>query len=193
MFVLVMFFVLALFYVAYVLQSESPVFKPIAAVFDISLLNRKEENAPKCSTNINVPCFENLDCNILCRENLVFCKDNFCKVGEIQDTEAGQCNPKHGIVAVFLGDVATGSTSWECISLYRYLFTDQDAVVKGVCEGGVFDVDLVMNEYRPEMCVCPRDKTLIWRDDDPFVLSIPRCVRYPELYHGFKREKTNQL
>lgn len=156
-------------------------------------VNREIAVARSCGGRdaLQMPCFNSSDCKYLCKESMVFCgQDGTCFTGTSEGggtAPSELCNPKHGIVAVLLGNSATSTAEWACVSMYRYLFTDDDKLVDGVCQGGTFDVDFTLKEYSPTACLCPEGTGLIWNDSDPFNLAIPRCVKKPHLFRDFEK------
>lgn len=157
------------------------------------ILNRQPIKPLDCQIE-EVACFTNADCSVLCSAELSYCShQGNCVLSKPEEKPPAKCNTAHGIVAVLTGDNATGSTSFECISLYPNIWTNDDKLVKGVCHQGNFNIDLTKEIYDPRKCKCPN--SLVFRITDSYSLPIPRCVskKTAEMLIGFETEKNEGI
>lgn len=138
--------------------------------------------------NVHVPCFVNHDCSDICLYPGGYaCLNGICQKAYTKETEIPKCNPKHGIVALLRANEIFGQLSWQCVSLYKQIWSDSDTLMEHVCEGGTIDIDLTKVLFSPLACKCPENTSLIFREMDAFNQPIPRCVKHDHLFSDYKK------
>lgn len=123
------------------------------------------------------PCFSDLDCSIQCSKNfLINCIRQKCQISN--DIIKGKCNTQHGIFNILTGDPSISAAYFECISLtLPWIFKNDDTLQENVCEGGKVEINLELEEFKPQHCVCGNGHTLIYYQN-----NIPHCTDQPELF-----------
>lgn len=159
-------------------------------IFDILkfTLERQQFSRRDCE-HIQVPCFVANDCADICLyPDGYTCTNGICSKLSINTLDdKPQCNTKHGIISMLVGDEALGSVNWQCISLYKQIWTDSDRLVKHVCEGGIMNIDLTKISFTPLACQCPENTSLIFKDFDAFNQPVPRCVKHDRLFPDYQK------
>lgn len=162
----------------------------LVSVYKLLVLNKDIEKLPKniqlgdltnntvnkknC-VNSTYYCKVDLDCSDICGTLFICNKDTFtCDAivyneSEIKDTT--NCDAKHGSFLSLAVDQYRGSY-WTCIQKYPNLFEPTETLRKHVCNGGVFNVNVLEKTPTIQDCQC-KNKDLVYKIDDP---NTPRCA-----------------
>lgn len=126
-----------------------------------------------------MPCVSNIQCQKLCTSwpNTIYrCKDFHCHPYNIDETKQTitekNCNIKHGVIPLLRAfDVL--NLFWNCSSLYKHIWTDNDQKQPFACNGGSFDIDLTKETLTLIKCRCPPNHIRGILKEKP---HIPKCI-----------------
>lgn len=83
-----------------------------------------------------------------------------------------KCNEKHGLFSILSATTFITEPFWQCRSMFNHLWSDDDRLQPGVCEGGLLDTNVLDHQPTINDCHCPPGTTLMSNNDG----VIPLCI-----------------